>query len=180
MNLFTHRLTLLSLLVLLIVSCKKEQAPSFELTIAASDNKHLNTSVNIKEVWLNYSTKKSNSEWIRLDIAAGIYDLSDLYLDQRDTLLMPQTPIDDLQTLIQLRFIFGDTNNFVITNNQDTLDMAVSSIGLSGYKVGINSGLEPTKRYKVRLTMYGDTTAIVGVTPIFDPFIRLDSLVLVP
>lgn len=179
MNLL-RKISLASLLVLLVVSCKKETAPSFELTIAASDNKHLNTSVNIKEVWLNYSTKKSNSEWIRLNIAAGIYDLSDLYIDQRDTLLMPQTPIEDLQTLIQLRFIFGDTNNFVITNTQDTLDMAVSGIGLSGYKVGVNSGLEPAKRYKVRLAMYGDTTAILGASPSFDPFIRLDSLLLIP
>ena len=164
----------------ILISCKKDASPSIEIAIAADEVYHKNVSVDIKEVWLNYATKKSNSEWMQLEIQSGLYDLADLYMDQRDTIILPQTVIEDAQTLIQLRMIFGTSGNTVITQSQDTLDLNISNNGLSGVKVGINRKIEAGMRYDLRLALASDSTALFEPVPLFDPIIRVDSLTLKP
>ncbi len=164
------------MLVTTLIACKKDPAASLEIAITADKTEHVNTSVKVQEIWLNYATKKSKSEWIKLDIAAGVYDLSDLYNDQRDTVIMAQTSIEDITTLLQLRFTFGATDNSVITQTDDTLSMSMSSAALAGIKVSLNKSVETGKLYDLRLAIKADSTAIHSPQPIFDPSIRVDSL----
>lgn len=175
-----HRSFYLGCFMILLVSCKKDTSPSLEIAITSDDVYHPGAFVNVKEIWLNYATKKSKSEWLKLEIQPGIYDLADLYLDQRDTVILAQTTIEDAKTLLQLRFIFGNEGNSIITQNADTLDMSVSAVGLSGVKVGINKGIEAGRQYDLRLAVKGDSTSIYETEPIFDPVIRVDSLTVKP
>lgn len=163
-------------LVTMLIACKKDPSASLEIAIAADKTEHLNTSVKIQEIWLNYATKKSKSEWIKLDIAAGVYDLSDLYNDQRDTLIMVQTSIEDIQTLLQVRVTFGATENSVITQADDTLSMSMSPEALAGIKISLNKNVEAGKLYDLRLAIKADSAAIYLPEPIFEPMIRVDSL----
>lgn len=164
------------MLITIVAACKKDPSASLEIAIAADKTEHLNTSVKIQEIWLNYATKKSKSEWIKLDIAAGVYDLSDLYDDQRDTVIMAQTRIEDIQTLLQLRLTFGSTENSVITQADDTLSMSMSSEALAGIKVSLNKSVEAGKLYDLRLAIKADSAAIHLPEPVFIPTIRVDSL----
>jgi len=171
-----HPGILAGMLMATLIACKKDPSASLEIAITADKTQHLNTSVNVQEIWLNYSTKKSKSEWIKLDIAAGVYDLSDLYNDQRDTVIMVQTGIEDIQTLLQVRFTFGATGNSVITQANDTLSMNMSTAALAGIKVSLNKSVESGKLYDLRLAIKADSAAIHLPEPVFDPSIRVDSL----
>lgn len=171
-----YKLLLAGTLIGGFISCKKDASTSLEIAIASDEVYHPNVSVNVKEVWLNYATKKSKSEWLRLDIRAGVYDLAHLYTNQKDTVIMPQTVIDDLETLLQIRFIFGDQQNSIITALTDTLDLNMSSMAASGIKVGLNKGVEKEKQYDLRLAIKADSVSIYENPPVFNPAIRVDSL----
>lgn len=175
-----YKVVYAAFIAVIFASCKKDPSPSIEVAIAADEVYHQNVSVDIREIWLNYATKKSKSEWMKLEIAPGLYDLADLYADQRDTIILAQTPIEDAQTLIQLRMIFGNTGNSIITQFQDTLDMSVSPEGLSGVKVGINRNVDAGSHYDLRLVLKGDSIALHEPSPVFSPIIRVDSLTLKP
>lgn len=159
-----------------LISCKKDSSTSLEIAIASDEVYHPNVSVNVKEVWLNYATKKSKSEWLRLDIAPGIYNLAYLQANQKDTVIMPQTVIDNLETLLQVRFIFGDEGNSIITAAQDTVDLSMSSMAISGIKVGLNKQIDQGKQYDLRLAIKADSVSIYHSSPVFNPAIRVDSL----
>lgn len=159
-----------------LISCKKDSSTSLEIAIASDEVYHPNVSVNVKEVWLNYATKKSKSEWLRLDILPGVYNLADLYDNQRDTVILPQTTIENLETLLQVRFIFGEQENSIITALEDTLDLNMSSSAINGIKIGLNKGIDKGKQYDLRLAIKADSISIHQNPPVFAPSIRVDSL----
>lgn len=171
-----YKLLLAGTLIGGFISCKKDTSTSFEIAIASDEVYHPNVSVKVKEIWLNYTTKKSKSEWLRLNILPGVYNLANLYEHQKDTLIMPQTTIENLETLLQVRFIFGDQGNSIITALEDTLDLSMSSQAVSGIKVGLNKELEKGKHYDLRLAIKADSASIYQNPPIFNPSIRVDSL----
>jgi hypothetical protein len=159
-----------------LVSCKKDSSTSLEIAIASDEIYHSNVSVNVKEVWLNYATKKSKSEWLRLDIVPSTYNLAYLYNNQKDTVILPQTTIENLETLLQIRFIFGEQGNSVITVLEDTLDLSMSSSAMSGIKIGLNKAIDKGKQYDLRLAIKADSISLHQNPPVFSPSIRVDSL----
>lgn len=175
-----HFTIAVGILIAGLISCKKDPDTSLGIAITSDDVYHQNVSVNVKEIWLNYATKKSKSEWIKLDIQSGVYDLADLYPDQKDTVILGPTIIEDIQTLLQLRVTFGTQGNSIITQTEDTLAMTLSNVALSGVKVSLNKGVDAGKRYDLRLAIKADSTAIHEIQPVFDPVIRLDSLNIKP
>lgn len=161
-----------------IISCKKDQSSSVEIAITSDEIPYSKSTVRVKEIWLNYATKKSNSEWVRLDLAGTEYDFVDLYNDLRDTIIVAQTKIDDIKTLLQVRLTFEETGNQVITNMQDTLDLSMSNSAIHGIQVSINKATEKGKIYDLRLAIKADSTAIIQNNPVFDPSIRIDTLII--
>lgn len=161
-----------------IISCKKDQSASIEIAITSDEIPYSKSAINVKEIWLNYASRKSNSEWVKLELAGTQYDFVDLYNDLRDTIIVAQTKIDDIKTLIQLRFTFEETGNQVITNMQDTLDLSMSPTATSGFQLSINKATEKGKIYDLRLAIKADSTAINLNPPVFDPSIRIDTLII--
>lgn len=171
-----YKTVLAGIVIVGFISCKKDAPTSLEIAIASDEVYHPNVSVNVKEVWLNYATKKSKSEWLRLDIIPGVYNLTYLQQHQKDTVIMRQTVIEDIETFLQLRFIFGDQGNSIITASADTLDLSMSSMAISGVKVGLNKAIDKGKQYDLRLAIKADSISIHQNPPVFNPAIRVDSL----
>jgi hypothetical protein len=175
----TKQLGIFALLTLLLFACKKPASPELEIAITGEETYQQHFSANIQEAWLNYTTKKSKSEWIKLPIQSGVYDLQNLFENDTQTVIMPLTKIDDAKTFIQVRFILADTLNTAITQSNDTLHLPLSAQGLTGVKGGINKAMNAGNKAHVTFSITADSTAAVAATPSFDPVVKTKKLVVV-
>lgn len=177
MKKITQKLLFLTFVALVLVACKKNKSGTIEIAIESDALTHLQADVTISEIWLNYTTKKSKSEWLKLDVKSGVYDLADLYNDERDTIIVPAQTIEGLETFLQLRMAFGGDSTRVITMVSDTVKMTTEGLALNGLKLGINKNSSEDKKHYLTVLITPDSSAIHGNPPVFKPSISLKSFV---
>ncbi|MCO5261113.1 MAG: hypothetical protein M9916_13320 [Crocinitomicaceae bacterium] len=156
-------------------SCKKNKYASFQVSITSDQVLPKKVSVGIKEIWLNYTTKKSNSEWMKLEVDSSRIDLAHLYNDGVDTLFIPEVRIDKIKTLLKFRVVLNTKNNSVITQNDDTLSLALVPEIQDGIKASVNKALENQKMYAIKLILQPDSLALNAPSPLLKTTIGLKS-----
>lgn len=175
MKKLTQNILFIGLLAFTLLACKKDQSGTIEIAIESDALTHLQADVTISDIWLNYTTKKSNSEWMKLDLVPGVYDLAHLYNNDKDTIILPAQTIEGLETFLQIRMHFGGDSTRVITMLEDTVKMTTDMSAINGLQVAINKRSSQDKKHTLKLLIAPDSTAIHGVNPIFKPSISLKS-----
>lgn len=168
-----HWIFVVVIIAFTAVSCKKDKYASFEVTLSSDKVVAKKATVRIKEVWLNYATKKSNSEWMKLEVDTVSYDLARLYNGQVDTLFIPEVKVDNITTLMKFRVVVAADKHSVITPADDTLEMTLDPTLTDGIKASVNKSLENLKTYTVQLKFQPDTVAMSSSTPVFKSSIAL-------
>lgn len=150
---------------LFIFSCKKEKAGGTVLVSMQSTTAPYNeVNVYVKELWANYSTEKSNSNWIKLETATGFYDLMDLTV-LNDTLLVLGSKIPEAKHLTQLRFVFESDSNYVLKlGDVDSVHypLQMTNLTTNGVKIQLNHELKSAA--KMTLGLLFDTDP--SITPL--------------
>ncbi|HLU87931.1 MAG TPA: hypothetical protein VKZ44_09275 [Taishania sp.] len=160
----------------LTISCKKDKGPAIEINVGSEFFPEGKSTIKVKEIWLNYATKKSNSEWMKLDLAQTSFDLAELYEDSRDTNLVNSTVVNRLQTLLKLRIHFESEHNSLITPQDDTLSITVAPDAIAGIKTNLNHKISESNKYRINLKIKTDSLQIIGNNPVFFPEIKLAGI----
>lgn len=110
-----------------------------------------NPPVNIAEAWVDIrevSINMGDSGWISLDgTRPGMYNLLDL-TNGRDTLL--SNALIPTGSISQIRLVLGD-NNYVITDDGDSVHLETPSAQQSGLKVQVHQTVNGGMLYRLKL-----------------------------
>ena len=177
MKKITQNRLIVALLAVLLIACKKDKSGTLEIKIKSDALTHLQADISISEIWLNYTTKKSKSEWLKLELNPAIYDLAKLYNNDKDTIIFPAQTIEDLETFLQLRMHFGSDSTRVITMASDTVKMTADQTAINGLKLGINKNSTEGKTHQLTILISPDSTALHDIQPVFKPAISLKSFI---
>ena len=128
----------LSMIVLFIAACKKEQSTT-DLRIHLTDNPYNASEVNvdIREVRVNF--RDDSTGWVSMATHAGVYNLLGLQ-NGVDTLLAQATV--PTNTVKEIRFVLGNDNSIKIDST--VYPLTIPSGSESGLKIKVNKHLNAT------------------------------------
>ncbi len=110
-----------------------------------------NPPVNISEAWVDIrevSINMGDSGWISLEgTRPGMYNLLDL-TNGRDTVL--SNALIPAGSISQIRLVLGD-NNYIITDDGDSIRLETPSAQQSGLKVQVNQTVNGGSLYRLKL-----------------------------
>lgn len=162
------------LLAITISSCKKETKSTINLAFTSDSITHKQVNIRLHEAWVNYTTKKSNSEWVELEVDTSVFNLAGLYQNQSIFEAVKASEIENLKTIIKLRLTFRVDSNNVITQSDDTLSMTLSNNALIGLNAGVNKNVTENKINFIKLAFTSDSS-LNEIPPTFSPSFRLDT-----
>lgn len=165
----------------LIVSCKKDPASgTMNLTMKADDAPYEEVNVYVKEMWANYSTKKTSTNWEKVDIRPGFYDLLHLSVLLEDTIIANSIALTEGQ-LTQLRLVFeSDSCHLFELGDPDFVrqPMPLANTSVNGVKISVNRPIKGNAIMNLRLNVDTENSVLVDDEGAyqFDPQIEVDTV----
>ena len=165
--------------IFFLTACKKDPASStVTIRMEAESAPYYEVNVFVKEIWAHYSTKESNTNWEKLTIKSGYYDLLNLGV-LGDTIIAAGISLPEGQ-LTQLRFVLESDSCYLVEMGDPDFTRVptpLASTQYTGLKIPANTPIKGNAMMSMWLNFdAGSSITMDADGYILDPKIVMDSV----